>query len=81
MLRKHVRLNYSFTLNHNYHIDSARVGNETRYINHGSEDDTANSMANSMAKSALLPKGFQYIPTDFWSSNTRTWRAPHRIIC
>jgi SET domain-containing protein len=62
MLRKYVRLNYSFTLNHRYHIDSARVGNETRYINHGSEED---EKANSMARSALLPKTFLYIPADF----------------
>ena len=53
MLRKHVRLNYSFTLNDRHHIDSARVGNETRYINHGLEKD---KKANSVAKSELLPK-------------------------
>lgn len=55
MLRKHIRLNYSFTLNSRYHIDSARVGNETRYINHGSAE---NGQANSTAKSVLLPKPF-----------------------
>ncbi|KAF8488924.1 hypothetical protein F5888DRAFT_1909582 [Russula emetica] len=48
ILRKHIRLNYSFTLNRHYIIDSARVGNETRYINHGSEK------ANSTAKIVLV---------------------------
>lgn len=63
MLRKHVRLNYGFTLNHRDNIDSARVGNETRYINHGSEED---NKANSIAKSALLlKKKLLAIPTDF----------------
>ncbi|KAI0280120.1 hypothetical protein BGY98DRAFT_965749 [Russula aff. rugulosa BPL654] len=51
MLRKHIHLNYSFTLNHNYHIDSARVGNETRYINHGLEKD---GKANSTARTILV---------------------------
>lgn len=51
MLRKHIRLNYSFTLNSNYHIDSARVGNETRYINHGSDED---GKANSGARTILV---------------------------
>ena len=61
MLRKHVRLNYSFTRNHQDNIDSARVGNETRYINHGSDD----KKANSIARSALRPEKLQHIPTDF----------------
>jgi SET domain-containing protein len=47
MLRKHVGLNYSFNLNQNSFIDSARVGNETRYINHGSGNN-----ANAAARSA-----------------------------
>jgi len=42
MLRNHVGLNYSFTLNSQYNIDGARVGNETRYINHAN-DDRANA--------------------------------------
>jgi len=44
ILRKHLGLNYSFGLNEDYHIDSARVGNETRYINHG-KGDKANATA------------------------------------
>ncbi|KAH9965545.1 hypothetical protein BGW80DRAFT_756075 [Lactifluus volemus] len=44
ILRKHVDLNYNFELNPNIHIDSARVGNETRYLNHG-EEDSANAHA------------------------------------
>lgn len=51
MLRKHVGLNYSFGLNNHHFIDSARVGNETRYINHGTEE---NGLANATAKSAQL---------------------------
>ena len=51
MLRKHVGLNYSFTLTQFSIIDSARVGNETRYINHGSNED---GTANAAARSALL---------------------------
>lgn len=50
MLRTHVGLNYSFTLNNLHIIDSARVGNETRYINHGTEEG---GLANATAKSAL----------------------------
>lgn len=38
-------------LNHSYIIDSARVGNETRYINHASDKD---GKANATAKSARL---------------------------
>ena len=38
MLRKHVGLNYSFGLNNYHFIDSARVGCETRYINHCTEE-------------------------------------------
>ena len=49
ILRKHLGLNYSFGLNEDYHIDSARVGNETRYINHGKGDE-----ANATATSVLL---------------------------
>jgi len=49
ILRKHLGLNYSFGLNEDYHIDSARVGNETRYINHGKGDK-----ANATATSVLL---------------------------
>ena len=49
ILRIHLGLNYSFTLNKVYHIDSARVGNETRYINHGEGDE-----ANATAISVLL---------------------------
>ena len=44
MLRNHVGLNYSFSLNSEVNIDSARVGNETRYINHAN-DDRANAHA------------------------------------
>jgi len=44
IMRKHLGLNYSFGLNSEYHIDSARVGNETRFINHG-EGDKANATA------------------------------------
>ncbi|KAI0253462.1 hypothetical protein BJV78DRAFT_211135 [Lactifluus subvellereus] len=43
-LRGHVGLNYNFGINPSTNIDSARVGNETRYINHGRED-TANARA------------------------------------
>ncbi|KAH9164585.1 hypothetical protein EDB89DRAFT_2077985 [Lactarius sanguifluus] len=35
-LRDHVDLNYNFGYNPSFYLDSARVGNETRYINHGS---------------------------------------------
>ncbi|KAI0297413.1 hypothetical protein BC826DRAFT_165885 [Russula brevipes] len=38
-LREHVGLNYNFTLDKENAIDSARVGNETRYINHGEQKD------------------------------------------
>jgi len=63
MLRKHVGLNYSFTLSQHYLIDSARVGNETRYINHGTEED---GRANSVAKSVCCRRVvFQYIVTHF----------------
>jgi len=48
-MRKHLGLNYSFGLNKIYHIDSARVGNETRFINHGGVDE-----ANAAAISVLL---------------------------
>jgi hypothetical protein len=48
-MRKHLGLNYSFGLNLEYHIDSARVGNETRFINHGAADK-----ANATALSVLL---------------------------
>ncbi|KAH9988149.1 hypothetical protein BJV77DRAFT_1023147 [Russula vinacea] len=51
MLRKHVGLNYSFGLNNHHFIDSARVGNETRYINHGTEE---NGLANATAKTTLV---------------------------
>ena len=47
IMRIHLGLNYSFTLNENWHIDSARVGNETRYINHGA-GDKANAVATSV---------------------------------
>ncbi|KAI9444046.1 hypothetical protein H4582DRAFT_2095391 [Lactarius indigo] len=45
-LRNHVDLNYNFGYNPTFNLDSARVGNETRYINHGSggEKGTANSV-------------------------------------
>lgn len=55
MLRKHVHLNYSFKLNQHDLIDSARVGNETRYINHGSDE---NGTANSTARSGLSQNYF-----------------------
>lgn len=48
-MRKHLGLNYSFGLNSEYHIDSARVGNETRFINHGEANK-----ANATALSVLL---------------------------
>jgi hypothetical protein len=32
----HLNLNYKFDLNRTRILDGARVGNETRYINHGS---------------------------------------------
>ncbi|KAF8466499.1 hypothetical protein DFH94DRAFT_781237 [Russula ochroleuca] len=51
LLRKHVGLNYSFGLNLQHIIDSARVGNETRYINHGTEED---GLANASAKTTLV---------------------------
>jgi len=43
-LRKHVKLNYNFGLTGTQDVDSARVGNETRYINHG-RGDKANAHA------------------------------------
>jgi SET domain-containing protein len=58
MLRTHVGLNYSFTLNSHHIIDSARVGNETRYINHGTEED---ELANATAKSALRNTVFSVV--------------------
>ncbi|KAF8268569.1 hypothetical protein EI94DRAFT_1139654 [Lactarius quietus] len=37
-LRDHLDLNYNFGYNPNFCLDSGRVGNETRYINHGSDE-------------------------------------------
>ncbi|KAH9954772.1 hypothetical protein BC827DRAFT_1241027 [Russula dissimulans] len=42
-LREHVDLNYNFGLTKKEDVDSARVGNETRYLNHGK--DKANAKA------------------------------------
>jgi histone-lysine N-methyltransferase EZH2 len=50
-LRIHLDLNYNFGYDPNYSLDSARVGNETRYINHGS---AADGTVNADAESALL---------------------------
>lgn len=47
-LRDHVNLNYNFGYDLESNIDSARVGNEMRYINH------AKAKANAEAGSALL---------------------------
>ena len=75
MLRKHVHLNYSFTLNQRQHVDSARVGNETRYINHGSEKE---DKANSMARSARLLNKF--LVHSYWFSDLATLvHGEHRI--
>ncbi|KAH9059795.1 hypothetical protein EDB87DRAFT_1562822 [Lactarius vividus] len=38
ILREHVDLNYNFGYSEDFSLDSARVGNETRYINHGSDE-------------------------------------------
>jgi hypothetical protein len=48
ILRNHIGLNYNFGINPLANIDSARVGNETRYLNHGTEDKV-----NARAESAL----------------------------
>ena len=50
-LRTHLDLNYNFGYNPDYSLDSARVGNETRYINHGSD---AEGLSNAIADSAPL---------------------------
>ncbi|KAH9059794.1 hypothetical protein EDB87DRAFT_1809770 [Lactarius vividus] len=49
-LRDHVDLNYNFGYNPSFYLDSARVGNETRYINHGTggKKGTANSVGESV---------------------------------
>jgi len=47
-LRNHVDLNYNFGYNRESNLDSARVGNETRYINH------AKSKANAEAGTRLV---------------------------
>ncbi|KAF8273078.1 hypothetical protein EI94DRAFT_1783169 [Lactarius quietus] len=47
-LRDHVDLNYNFGYSPAHSLDSARVGNETRYINHGSDkDDQSNAEADN----------------------------------
>ncbi|KAI9462879.1 hypothetical protein BJY52DRAFT_1255768 [Lactarius psammicola] len=48
---KHVKLNYNFGYDANFSLDSARVGNETRYINHGSD---AEGKSNSTAETRLV---------------------------
>jgi len=48
-LRRHVGLNYNFGVNPDVNVDSARVGNETRYINHGRE-----GLANARAETKLV---------------------------
>jgi len=41
-------LNYNFGYSPAHSLDSARVGNETRYINHGSDkDDQSNAEADN----------------------------------
>jgi len=50
-LRKHIFLNYNFGYNPKFTLDSARVGNETRYINHGSAKE---GKANCVARSTLF---------------------------
>jgi len=62
ILRKHIGLNYNFGLNNEYDIDSARVGNETRYINHAK-----GSKANATATSAPLLHNVcgLYLPIDY----------------
>jgi len=42
-------LNYNFGLTEIHDVDSARVGNEMRYLNHGRDDE-----ANAHAESAQL---------------------------
>ncbi|KAI0259724.1 hypothetical protein BC834DRAFT_604325 [Gloeopeniophorella convolvens] len=49
VLRKHLGLNYNFGLGADYNIDSARVGNETRYINHAPQ-----AVANAEAATRLV---------------------------
>jgi len=49
-LRKHLKLNYNFGYDPDYSLDSARVGNEMRYINHGS---SAEGKANADADTRL----------------------------
>lgn len=52
-LRIHIGLNYNFGISPNTNIDSARVGNETRYINHG-RDAVANARAESASMWSML---------------------------
>ncbi|KAH9025966.1 hypothetical protein EDB85DRAFT_1981141 [Lactarius pseudohatsudake] len=51
-LRDHSDLNYNFGYNPSFYLDSARVGNETRYINHGSGGK--NGTANSVGETRLV---------------------------
>ncbi|KAH9164584.1 hypothetical protein EDB89DRAFT_2016838 [Lactarius sanguifluus] len=51
ILRKHVDLNYNFGYSKDFSLDSARVGNETRYINHGSDEE---GKANAEADTRLV---------------------------
>lgn len=69
-------MNYNFGYNPDYSLDSARVGNETRYINHGSDEE---GLSNAIADSAPLSAPI-YIVTDLHSSEARLWGAAHRTL-
>jgi SET domain-containing protein len=53
-LRSHLDLNYNFGYSPESTIDSARVGNETRYINHA-KGNLANAFAGSTLLELLVP--------------------------
>jgi len=69
-LRDHVHLNYNFDLTDEEDVDSARVGNEMRYINHGSGDK-----ANAEACKKLV---FGVPRIGFWA--TRNIKAGDEIL-
>ena len=53
-LREHLDLNYNFGYDLKSNLDSARVGNETRYINHA-KGRKANAEAGSTLLELLVP--------------------------
>ena len=75
----HLHLNYMFDLNHTFMIDGARLGNETRYINHASGD-----RANTAAMSEFFRPGMSTFSTDLYfrmASADGLRRPPHRNLC